>query len=441
MILFEKAFQFLLCVIEMYIVQDFVKSVNEYREGSSRMANIVKAVPFVIAILLINQWNIPLLNLAGVFLCYILCSVVLFASSLKRLIISTGIAYIVLVCGEIIGECIMSVLVGVDSLINLNNYYTLAFLLLFEKMVSLFLVKLLQGFLLKKRNQLSDSLFKECLILPIATCILFGLIFTYQINETMGDSGKIALCAGCFGLLFANIYVFAKLERMAELMEENKKMELLALKYKMQKQNYDSLTEMNEEHRRFIHDISKYFRTIGGLAEQSNDREIIQLLHQIDVKIGTLDNMQYSSNKILNALLLERKKMAEEKGIRYEVKVEPDLQIMQVEDVDLITMLGNLLDNAIEASENCIPEERFISVHIFQGNRHFFMIDIENSIHSTPVKEEGVFLSTKKDAWRHGIGLKNVKRVVARYGGVAEYKAENKKFKVSLVLPNIVSTE
>lgn len=436
MIVFEKAIQFLLCIIEVFIVLDFAGYVNEYRKGSEKSARKLIVLPFVLALFLINQFEIPLLNLTGGFFCCFLCTLCLFEEKWKRLVASTALAYLVLVCGEIIGECIMSVLVGVDSLLSLDHYITLAFLLLFEKMIALFLVKALQGFFMRKGNRAGNLLFKECLVLPVATCVLFGLLFTFQLNEAMKDSEKMALCLSCFGILFANIFVFSKMEQMSEFMENSKKMELLSLKYEMQKENYENLDAINEEHRRFMHDIRKYLQTIGGLAVQNNNRDIIGFLEELDIKIGELENMQYSSNRILNALLLERREIAGKKEIHFEAKVEPGLEIIQVGDVDLITMLGNLLDNAIEAAEKCPPGAREICVHIFQGNKHFLMIQIENSICREPVRENNLFVSTKKNPEKHGIGLKNVRKVVSRYGGVLEYEIGNQICKAGLVIPN-----
>ena len=98
--------------------------------------------------------------------------------------------------------------------------------------------------------------------------------------------------------------------------------------------------------------------------------------------------------------------------------------------LDISTIFGNALDNAIEVCEKVPKEERFITMKAREKN-HFLVIRVENS---APEESDGRH-TTKEDTFLHGFGLKNIQRAVEKYGGDCTVRFMNRTFFLTALVP------
>lgn len=139
-------------------------------------------------------------------------------------------------------------------------------------------------------------------------------------------------------------------------------------------------------------------------------------------------------NRLLNAILNEKKKDAERKSISIKVVVEPGFSLDQIADTDLIVIVSNLLDNALEAAEKC--SNGYIKVSLFtQNTNHFSVIKIVNNYVGHIDAGEGRLRTGKKDRTRHGYGIQNVSDMAAKYGGYLQYFYREGEFTSVVILP------
>ena len=138
---------------------------------------------------------------------------------------------------------------------------------------------------------------------------------------------------------------------------------------------------------------------------------------------------EYSDNPMLNILLADRKQAAEGSDIRFMVKVE-STGLGFIEPVDVTTLFGNLLENAMQAASKC-SGERYIRVHIRNYNE-MLSIRIENSVEKEVRIKNGRPVSTEGKG--SGIGCLNVQRCVEKYGGSVLYKNGDGKFYSDVIL-------
>ena len=102
---------------------------------------------------------------------------------------------------------------------------------------------------------------------------------------------------------------------------------------------------------------------------------------------------------------------------------------------DLCTILGNALDNGIEANEKIENENRRnIKVNI-NSYKDYLLIEISNPALFNPIDEEGKLKTTKKDRENHGFGMKGIKSVVEKYNGILNYEYSKGEFILSIMLP------
>ena len=136
----------------------------------------------------------------------------------------------------------------------------------------------------------------------------------------------------------------------------------------------------------------------------------------------------------MNSLLNIKKNTADEYNIKIEFSgILPDKGI---ESKDMCILVGNLIDNAIEASMK-LPKEELKTVFV-TGNvkNNMMLLTVTNPVLQSEIKKEnGIFRTTKKDTASHGIGLKNVKNTVKKYGGELILKNDSDTFTAELLLP------
>lgn len=110
-----------------------------------------------------------------------------------------------------------------------------------------------------------------------------------------------------------------------------------------------------------------------------------------------------------------------------------DLSEITISDEDIVVLLSNLLNNAIEACEKSI--EKMIKLKFVIEN-HQMILSIKNTISDMPVSIDGEFVSTKEDGEEsHGIGMKNIVEVIEKYNGKHVIDYDENWFCISMIIP------
>jgi len=170
-----------------------------------------------------------------------------------------------------------------------------------------------------------------------------------------------------------------------------------------------------------------------ALLSLGKEAEHHQYLNKLDADLTSVDNLIKTGNVMADALLTSKISIANANDININAKatVPEDLQISEI---DLSVIVGNLMDNAIEA---CLklpdPKDRFIRLYI---GRHKAMlyISVTNAIGESPTKKAGRFRTTK-NAKSHGFGLVRIDRIAAKNGGFVNRQSEDGAFATEVMLP------
>ena len=198
--------------------------------------------------------------------------------------------------------------------------------------------------------------------------------------------------------------------------------------------HYQEVEKINEENKKIIHDINKQLRVIGVLLEQSEDEKIKNMLKEMDVKMSFWLKYEYSNDKIVNAILLDSAQRAAEKGVKFDVDVELDFSLEYLKECDVVTMLGNLLDNALEAVESC--EDPYINVRMKMSRYHECAVAIIENNYEGELYPQNKFYKTRKiNKSKHGVGMKLVNDMAEGYGGFLMTEQNDGLFRANLLLP------
>ena len=234
---------------------------------------------------------------------------------------------------------------------------------------------------------------------------------------------KTAITIACIALLISAFFLLRKLfyhlvdKRIARFQSD------LISKQTVEIQNmYRQMQEWRHDYRNHIQNMKNRLDGDQGELEQYLD-ELADDLTQTDTSIQT-------GNVMADAVLNSKLSVAEQKSIQLNVKAHIPKGI-EMTDVEMCSVLGNLLDNAIEACEKLPCEKRFLRVYIdkFKGQ---FYLSVQNSSPSIQ-RDKGIFRTTK--AGTHGFGLFRIDRIAKKYGGYVNRQYEEGVFATELLLP------
>ena len=192
--------------------------------------------------------------------------------------------------------------------------------------------------------------------------------------------------------------------------------------------HYQELLQGMERNRHLIHDIRHHILILQQYDQDQEYGKLHDYLKKMNDEIQENRNPIFTGNRIVDFILNQKRQAAENKGIQFTT----ESQIIfshPLEDKDICVLLGNLLDNAIEAAEK--NEKQWIRIR-FEKIEEMFFIEISNSHSGNIIKSNGNFISSKKDKDMHGYGLISVKRIVNEYEGEITFNEKNDQFIVSI---------
>ncbi len=269
------------------------------------------------------------------------------------------------------------------------------------------------------------SFFIYPLALMISLCIFFYVCAYCGVNST----GQMALAIISLILIVPTTLLFLIYQRNIE--KEN---ELFRLKNEMDKAEtektyYDILDKQNQDLRIYAHDAKNHLAAIRSL---NTNPEIDEYLNKITESLATYSKVSRSGNHSLDVII---NRYVTECSIK-DVKFTFDTRLKNLEYVegyDLVTILGNLLDNALESAEK--SEKREIALSTDYRNTYDVLI-VTNSCDIFPKTSNNKLITTKDDKKLHGIGLKSVAKTLAKYNGDYdwEYDNQNKVFTATVML-------
>lgn len=264
----------------------------------------------------------------------------------------------------------------------------------------------------------------------------------------------------------------AMLELMERIVENQKKQNLEEKKLLEKKYEYDYylLAEEQTAAVKKIHeDMKKQLQAVQTLMESKDEekkREAEKILGELEDEINHFGRVYYCDDAVLNTILSLKQEKAQKMGIEMDIKVESVIKT-EADDIDLCSIVTNLLDNAIEATEKVkaakkttadtedVKESRErsaakenakeqISVRVGQRGG-YLMLQVENPILQAPVKnKKGHYVSSKKETNKikeHGRGLRIVETNVEKTGGYLAFKEADGKVIVTAFIKEREETD
>ena len=263
-----------------------------------------------------------------------------------------------------------------------------------------------------KEYRLSDSVWKLVTLIAVTPLGIVLSIVLLQSPFELSISGAVlsnilllALASAALFVLMQFIPVLAQKEQMEEKMRM----------YEMNRSYYETLEKQQREIRILRHDMANHLQAISGLSG-SRQQEYIE---KITGSFAMSEQVMFCENRVINSVLNAKRLAAKNGGIEFQARVSVP-EKLRVDDVDLCALLGNALDNAIEACMKCPEGSRYVN-GVIKAEKGILAVRIENPADGEVQLVNGNLpATTKKASQGHGFGLRSMKEIAERYGGSLE---------------------
>lgn len=269
----------------------------------------------------------------------------------------------------------------------------------------------------KIRENVTDRMWVVIDLVMLAPFTAILSILYFMPNH---PAGIYPPCIAAIFTSFSCIYLIAYICGAMESEHRARELEMRQAYYK------DRIAE-EERVRRIYHDLKNHLILLQGQQGTEETRRSIQSLQK---EIESYENYRHTGNDCLDILLRDKMRLAKEKGIDFTASLRFEDGGF-IEPLDVSTIFGNALDNALEACERLPEELRFITAKAGRV-RDMLVITVENSRRMDQLYDGK---TTKKDRFLHGLGLSNIQAAVEKYGGECVAKAKDDRFVLKVTIP------
>lgn len=276
----------------------------------------------------------------------------------------------------------------------------------------------------------AEKVWKTIWLVP-AGFLTFSYIFIPYDNSVMliGRFLKIYTIT-IFIFLLLMLFIYALFYKIAYSIVDNQKMIQKTAILEIQIQQHHHLQNYMQETRRLRHDFRYQLTVISEMLKKQQYHELSSYLEQYINSVSDMP-IRYCSSSAVNAILNHYAFICRELNITLQLSIRL-LENFSVEDTDFCVLLGNLLENAIDACRRLPEEDRRITLKAGQTAEHVIVLHILNPYKEPLSIKAGRLFSSKHEG--EGQGLKSVRLIVEKYDGYLNIQFENQIFEVKVLL-------
>lgn len=404
------------------------------RNGKYKVQNIYGILAFILSFILqfsLNFLNHPEINIISFLICNLMLSILVYKSSIKRSVFDVVILEVLMIVTEYIvmyGSITLKI-ATLEEFQNNPNVFLLETLAC--KSMYFIFSYILSKAVLKNKNTNRDNYSIILMIIPIdAVLILFA--FAYMTTHLDLDDTTIRLFIITSMLtLVAGVIAAYVHEKATSTLKENMEYQLIIQKSEINEEHYKELEKQNTLANVLVHDIKRHLNIIQALSFQGDTNGIIDYIKSVQNSSEIKTIRQYSDNTFVNVIITRYAHLCMQNGIDLFTDIR-SVDLSFLDQSDLTSLLDNILENAFEASKQ--SEEKKISVRIEEANGNYIAIKVENFYDTTPLEKDGLLITNKSNKHLHGNGVKITRKIAEKYNGCIDYKFENNKFEIVVLL-------
>lgn len=367
-------------------------------------------------------------NIISVFIIMLIALVLYSGSYLKRIFYSVFI-YALFLTVDFVLMGIFMILFNIELSDIIGNTVFMIFATTLSKISLFIIIKILCQF----TNSKSRELLKKSDWVVIFTIMLVTLlIIGERLNESLkADMITLNATIDIMCIICLNISLFSIIERMMSQFTIEQEKNNLAQQVKLEMKNIEILKNNQQKIRELSHNLSSSLSFIKASLIEDDAAKALEF-------IGTIINEAEqnvfpvcTNNIYIDTILAQKYALANDNKIKMRFEV-CNLSNMLMDDIDLVTILANALDNAIES---CLKDASDIPIFVkIVNGEGQFVVSVKNHVFQPVIIINDSVKTSKSDKQNHGIGLTNIKNIVKKYNGDLFLSCENLEFRMIILI-------
>ena len=268
------------------------------------------------------------------------------------------------------------------------------------------------------------------LLVPIASTVTLYAIWSVSSKNSMSDTDSFLIIAASIGVFISILLTYIFYANTEKKLVDSYKAQTEAEKIKTDLAYYNILEQQNSNLRAYAHDTKNHLSAIKNL---NTNPEIEMHISQMSENLAQYSKVCHSGNHTLDVVVDKYVTECNINGLNFEFDIKNN-NLSMIEPYDMVTILGNLLDNALEAAKT--STQKTVTFETDYRN-DFSVIIISNSCDTNPILNGKALPSTTKaNKQLHGFGLKSVRNTLKKYNGDIsfDYDNESKIFVVTVMI-------
>lgn len=367
--------------------------------------------------------NIPIVTL----LCNIISLVLItlnYESSYKKKLLAVSFTYVFMFVMEI-----FVVIITVEfsiSPIEQGSYVKVGDFVVI-KIITFVAAILASNFKNMKNNKPVSRIFwVSAFLVPLLTLYLELLILGAD------NLSQISAVISVVCILAINVLTFYLYDAVSAYFSNKMETELFNKEKEYYFNQFEMMKKSSEELYAFRHEVKNYLSVVEDMFDTDKSTEKKDYLKQLAEKIKQNDLYSNSGNAAIDSIINCKLKEASNNGVDVAVDVSVP-EALSIDAIDIVTILGNIIDNAYEATIKLV-NNRKINLKI-EFSKGILFLNLRNTF-SGEIKydEEENTIVSKKESDLHGYGLKNIKKTIEKYNGCMEISEKEKLFNIDILL-------
>ncbi len=404
-----------------YVIYKFIRIFYVYKNTSKKIELGSYSIYFIAITILHLFVKIPIiLMISNLGLFFILT--LNYKSSLKKRILTTFLIYLTLLSIEMIVVSATGYF-KLEPLIR-NDYKSILGIVII-RIVSYVVVLIIGSKDIHQGDNVPSAYWLSIAIIPIGTLYLLITIF-------MGDGPKpVTIFISTALVLLINFATFYLYDQISRILSDRIEKILMQQQNKYYEKQLELMKISLKDTETIKHDLRNHMASLYVLAKDDKKEKLLEHLLGVMEVINSKEVLACTGNVVIDSIINFKLQEVE----KDQIAVTVDLNIpkgLKVPSFDITVILGNLLDNALNAVKK-LEKNRYINIKM-KYTKGRLILGIDNSFDGVIIKKEGLITTSHSDKNNHGLGLESVKTVLEKYNGTIEFEYDENSFHTALLM-------
>lgn len=258
---------------------------------------------------------------------------------------------------------------------------------------------------------------------------LIGILCFVKLDKKMFQLGVLV----CFAVtLMINVILMSLIHRIRRVNEEKNQYKLEAQQKRMTERFQEETEGLYQELTDLKKDMDRHLESMQTLLEEQRYDDLKKYFMTVSEIMYENEKIFLTGNEIIDVVMSQKCTRALAKGIHIQCNIQ-SIELKHILDMDLCSLLSNVLDNAIEAVEQCEDKNIYLEL---KKNKNHFIIKEDNPYKRVAADKRKKLKTTKREEDIHGFGLKSMENKVKQYHGTMNYELKDNRFYIQLVIPD-----